>query len=67
MSFVFAASSLVENARAATPAPTPEPTNDSEPVQSFQDTFFVLLIMGAEFVIVVTDRNRKKENTAGKQ
>lgn len=53
-------------------APQPSPTSantDSgipEPVQSFQDAFFVLLIIGAESVIVVTERNRKKKSTIGK-
>ncbi len=30
------------------------------PAQSLQDTFFVLLIMGAEFTIVVTNQKHKK-------
>ncbi len=32
--------------------------------QSFQDTFFVLLVMGAEFTIVVTGQKNKKKNPA---
>jgi hypothetical protein len=54
------------------PSPTPTHTNSAisditESSQSFQDTFFVLLIIGAESVIVVTDQTRKKKNTTHKQ
>ncbi len=45
--------------------PTPPKTDSANSgipglAQSFQDTFFVLLIMGAEFTIVVTDQKHKK-------
>lgn len=55
----------------ADPQPSPTPVHTysaisyiSQTVQSFQDTFFVLLVIGAESVIMVTDKNRKKKNTA---
>ena len=53
-----------------TPTPTPTPTHiltsTTESTQSFQDILFVLLIIGAESVIVVTDRNNKKNNAVDK-
>jgi hypothetical protein len=60
--------SLYAQYTVADPQHTPTPSNTdsaisgiSGPAQSFQDTFFVLLIMGAEFTIVVTDQNHKKK------
>ena len=49
-----------------TPTPTPTLTSTTESTQSFQDILFVLLIIGAESVIVVTDRNNKKNNAVDK-
>jgi hypothetical protein len=66
--------SLYAQYTVADPQHTPTPSNTdsaisgiSGPAQSFQDTFFVLLIMGAEFTIVVTDQNHKKKNPTIKQ
>jgi hypothetical protein len=57
----------------ADPQPSPTPTHTysaisdiTESSQSFQDILFVLLIIGAESVIVVTDRNNKKNNAVDK-
>jgi hypothetical protein len=53
----------------STPTPTATPASSGavpETSLSFQDTFFVLLIMGAESVIMVFDQRRKKK-TANKQ
>ena len=54
----------------ADPQPSPTSTdtgssilNISDTSQSFQDTVFVLLIIGAETAIMVTDKNRGKKNT----
>jgi hypothetical protein len=57
----------------AGPQPSPTPTHTSSAISdiyetsSFQDTVFVLLIIGAESTIVVTDKNRKKKNTSRSQ
>ncbi|MCJ7713167.1 hypothetical protein MUO66_01735 [Candidatus Bathyarchaeota archaeon] len=54
----------------ADPQPSPTSTdtgssilNISDTSQSFQDTVFVLLIIGGETAIMVTDKNREKKNT----
>ena len=60
--------SLYAQYTAADPQPPPTPTITDSAIsgipglaQSFKDTFFVLLIMGAEFTIVVTDQKNKRE------
>jgi len=59
--------SLYAQYTAADPQHTPtQPNTDSvisdipRPAQSYHDTIFVLLIMGAEFTIIVTDQDKKK-------
>jgi len=59
--------SLYAQYTAADPQHTPTPSNTDSVIsgipgtdQSFHDIVFVLLIMGAEFTIVVTDHNQKK-------
>lgn len=51
----------------ADPQPSPTHTyssiSDNIETSGVQDTLFVLLIIGAETAILVTDQNRKKENT----
>jgi hypothetical protein len=58
----------------ADPQPTPTPSKTDSTIsgipglgQSFQDTVFVLIVMGAEFTIVVTGQKNKKKNPAFKQ
>jgi len=54
----------------ADPQPSPTSTysaiSDISGTSSFQDTFFVLLIIGGESAIVFTDQNRNKKDTAHK-
>ena len=57
-----------------TPQRTPTPINTDSTIssspglaQSIQETFFVLLIMGAEATIVVSDQSHKKKNPTNKQ
>jgi hypothetical protein len=59
--------SLYAQYTVADPQPTPTQSNTDSvisdipgPAQSYHDTVFVLLIMGAEFTIIVTDRDKKK-------
>jgi hypothetical protein len=59
--------SLYAQYTVADPQPTPTQSNTDSvisdipgPTQSYHDTVFVLLIMGAEFTIIVTDRDKKK-------
>ncbi len=43
--------------------PSPTPVQQYSESGSFQDICFVLIIMGAEFTIIITDQNRKNKNT----
>ena len=71
---LYALYTVADPQPSSTPMSTPTPdladsaiSDNSKPAQSFQDTFFVLLIIGGESAIVITDQNRKKKNTISKQ
>ena len=62
--------SLYANYTIADPQPSPTPNNlNSDTTQSatLQDTFFVIMVIGAESIVVITDQNRRTKHKLDKQ